>query len=57
MARDIPIERSDVPPSLRVRSAMSSIIAKSLVGLVVEHEVEVPEMPPDMCQWKFFVFT
>ena len=40
-----PIERSVVPPILRTRSASSSVDAKICVGLLVEHQMIVAEMP------------
>ena len=51
-----PIERSVVPPSLRTRSAMGSVMAKISVGLLVEQQMVVAEMRPATCQWKFLVF-
>ena len=39
-----PIERSVVPPILRTRSAISSVVAKISVGLFVEHQVVVAEV-------------
>ena len=40
-----PIERSVVPPSLRTRSASWSVVRENRVGLLVEHQMIVAEMP------------
>ncbi len=39
-----PIERSVLPPTLRARSAMASVVAEDLVALVVEHQVIVAKV-------------
>ena len=51
-----PIERSMVPPTLRTRSASSSVGAKICSCLLVKQEVVVAECGPLM-PWKFLVFT
>ena len=45
---DMPIERSVVPPSLRMRSAMASVVAKICVGLIGEHQIIIAKVGPEI---------